>query len=246
MQDQKGPHQRWLALWRELHGSFEDARITVRLLGSAGIALLCLERDFDPCQVPLPRDIDIIVRRKHAPRCSSILISHGATELVGIVLASGGSRERYLLGGLQVDVFIDPFGMCHDIRLGARLTWFRQTLCPGDLLITKAQNVALAERDCLHMAWLLKACPVVDPVGRYLEVISATCGRHWGLWKTVEQNCQYLKRTWARNDGHDFSGLCAQADDLLSALSNCTKSWGWRLRSMLGCRMKWYREVEEV
>lgn len=234
----------WLLSWRRLNRVSREKQIIVRLGGSAGIALLCCERGFQ--KTFEPHDLDVVVCQEHAGSLSGVLQHMGAKPDVNIALASGGDRERYGWCSLQVDVFIDPFRMCHDIHLGERLTWFPETLSPGDLLITKMQNISMKESDCLHIAWLLKAYPLASNKDMYGRVVASTCGTSWGLWETTRQNCGYLQEAWMNCRERAFPEGNLQIHILLSMLATCPKNAKWRLRSLVGRRLKWYREVEDA
>jgi hypothetical protein len=169
--------------------------------------------------------------------------------------------ERMLFhdrGGRRVDVFIDTLRMCHELPFGKRLTAWPLTLSAADLLLSKLQIVELTDRDAQDVLALLAdhGLAEADREGIDVRRIHEVCGRHWGWWRTVDDNLAGLIARWeeAAVSGAEVPSAPPQASsraldrarDLRARLATAPKSAGWRLRSMVGPRLGWYDTPEEV
>jgi hypothetical protein len=80
--------------------------------------------------------------------------------------------------------------------------------------------------------------------GSYL---ASLCSSDWGLWRTATMNLEKAAKLAVEYLGADDSRIVAgRLNVLLRLIDDAPKSIAWRLRSKVGDRMKWYREVEEV
>jgi hypothetical protein len=81
--------------------------------------------------------------------------------------------------------------------------------------------------------------------GRVLEV----CGRDWGWWRTVTGNLRFLEDAWsgdAAGAGPDRAVARERATELRELLERSPKSVRWKARAVVGERVPWYQEPEEV
>ncbi len=239
-------NHRWLAVWEDLRARLEESGIVARLLGSAAIAFLCRERGISATAEFTPRDIDLIVQRRGAKGLAESVISMGGKEIPEVSMCSGGTRECYVLRNERLDVFMDPFTMCRAITIGKRMYYHEQTLSPGDIFLTKMQEISIQEQGLQHIIWLLRAYPIGHPVGRYAEVLSQACGDDWGLFEIILANCRrLLYYTQTQSQSSDADKLAKQIEEMILTLSNCRKSLRWRARSIFGHAFPWYNCVEE-
>lgn len=166
--------------------------------------------------------------------------------------------ERLLFhdpNGRRVDVFIDTLRMCHALPFGKRLTVSALTLSPADLVLSKLQIVELTDRDAQDLLAMFADFQLADSdaggigLGRIREV----CASDWGWWRTVDANLGQLSDRWvaarrvADDEGAGFLDVgIVRAGELRRFLASCPKSLGWRLRSAVGPRVRWYDLPEEV
>jgi hypothetical protein len=233
--------------------------LTIRLVGGVAVALVAptIGR-LDP-----PRayhDIDLA-----APP--------GATAIAGLMAGLGygastrfnalNGSERLLFhdpGGRRVDVFIDSMRMCHDLSFRGRLGAWPWTLPPADLLLSKLQIVESTDRDAQDVLALLADHDLTEAEDEGIDLrrIRDVCGNDWGWWRTVDDNLGRLIARWAEaptsGSGPAGPGIpvdvqataIERAVGLREALQRGPRSVGWRLRAMVGPRIRWYELPEEV
>lgn len=140
----------------------------------------------------------------------------------------------------QVDAFVGSFEMCHSIPLldGDPVS---PTVPLAELLLTKLQIVELNDKDAQDVVNLL----VTQPEGAIdADRIAALCVADWGLWRTVSLN---LDRVVAYANGLPVAGLIrGRTDRLRERIDAAPKPLRWRARALIGDRVRWYDEPEEV
>ena len=152
--------------------------------------------------------------------------------------------------GRQVDVFAGTFEMCHVIPVADRLDRHAVTVPLAELLLTKLQIVELNRKDLVDAGALLVSQPVVTSGADGIEgdVIAELCARDWGLWRTCTMNLR-------RVDEHlpelgvapeTAATISARVAELQRQIDEAPKTRGWRIRSRVGDRVRWYHEPDEV
>ena len=132
--------------------------------------------------------------------------------------------------------------MCHTIDLRDRLTREPLTIPATDLLPTKLQVVELNDKDVRDLVALLADVPPDLPY------VVPLLGADWGFEHTVRRT---VGRVLADLETYDPPDAVAErvrehAARLLAALDAGPKTLGWRLRSRVGERVRWYEEPEEA
>jgi hypothetical protein len=82
-----------------------------------------------------------------------------------------------------------------------------------------------------------------------IKYIAGLCYHDWGLWRTTTMNLKkvgqlakgYTQLTTEQKEKIDSQVKLAQRK-----IEQEPKSLAWRLRSRVGDRVKWYRDVDEV
>jgi hypothetical protein len=150
----------------------------------------------------------------------------------------------------QVDILVGTFRMSHEIRLGKRLDMEPMTIPLAELLLTKLQIVELNEKDIRDALALLHDHPVEDADGDSVNAkhIAQLCAADWGLWRTFTANLDALGDHVGRYDLQE-EGKGRIADrirTLQERIEQEPKSFGWKMRSKIGDRKRWYNLPEEV
>jgi len=153
--------------------------------------------------------------------------------------------------GLKVDVFLDKLIFCHTIDLRGRLELDYPTLTPTDLFLEKAQIVQITEKDLKDLIALLREHEIKDKDddcinGKYIAKILAN---DWGFYYTVKLNLDKLKNylsTIKAISEEDKSVVLERIKELDELIEKEPKSLKWKLRSTIGPKKKWYREVETI
>jgi hypothetical protein len=219
--------------------------VGIRLLGGPGAALLeRADRRY--------KDLDLVTRRQDRATVRQLLAHHQAAEDPQVRIASEGRRFAYMFPptGTMIDLFVDELDFCHRLRLNGRLEETDLTLTPADLLLQKAQIVEITQRDQLDLVALLLTCPVGEEGEQSLSLarLGAVLAADWGFHHTVERNLARLQE-WLPELAALSAGERRQVEDtiqrLCESLARMPKTVGYRLRSLLGTRVRWYNDVSD-
>jgi hypothetical protein len=160
-------------------------------------------------------------------------------------------RDR---AGRHVDVSVGVLRSSHELAVGDRLTVDPVTLSLADLLLATLQSVHLTDDDADDVAALLADHELTDDdTGIGLRRIAAICANDWGWWHTVDDNLRSLIARW-RDESSPAPAIehqilataAARANRLRDRLESTPKSTTWRLRAVVGERVRWYEGREEL
>jgi len=153
--------------------------------------------------------------------------------------------------GLHVDVFFDKLDFCHPIYWNGVLTLDNPTIPLAELILEKMQIVKINEKDIIDTIMLTREHPVGDSDDETINAarISSLCSNDWGLWRTVTMNLNKVidiskGYNWLEED--DRKIVIGRIQDLLGRIAATKKSPKWNLRSKIGDKMKWYKDVGEI
>jgi hypothetical protein len=240
---------------RRIVAAGQEAGLALRLLGSLAFQLHCPK--FGGLQARLGRaytDIDFAGYGKQAAAIRALLTSQlGYVEAREVFINTEGSRAifEHPSHGLHVDVFFDKLDFCHVIRWDGRLEADSPTIPLAEMLLEKMQIVKINEKDVIDTIMLLLEHPLSegDAETINLPLVSRLCAAEWGLWRTVTINLnkvRQLAQNYPQLSAEEKAQVAAQADRALAALHAEPKPLAWKMRSKIGDRVKWYKEVEEV
>jgi hypothetical protein len=224
--------------------------LALRLMGGVAVFLRCppgempgeLERDYV--------DLDFAGLSKETPGIVQLFseLGYQPNRRFNAVLGS----ERLLFNGEgdvdHIDVIIDQLRMCHTWDLRPRLRVEKFTLPLADLLLSKLQVVDLTEKDLKDIALLLLFHELGPGDQEQINApyLASRLGSDWGLWRTVTFNLQkgleYLEKTQFKQ--RELVKDRFQA--LLILAETAPKSAAWKVRSVIGERVKWYELPENV
>lgn len=232
----------------------ESRGVVARLLG--GVAVHVLVSDVYgrvPQLMRIPKDIDLIAHVKDSARLTAVMEGMGIEPNRRFNALHGYERLMFTdpKTGARIDVFLDIFRESHVINMRNRLEAFKPTIPPSDLLMTKLQIWRINEKDVKDIIALLLKFNIgsLDSmselnIGRIIELTS----RDWGLYKTTMINLTRV--TDYINGSEELRGIRDEVvnkiNDIANRINNAPKSIRWRLRSIIGERVKWYEEPEEV
>ena len=225
------------------------AGVPLRLLGGVAIALLCPSAR----RPPLARgyaDIDV----------ASVGGCRGAVAGLLEELGYEGDREFNALHGhrrllfwdernrRQVDVFLDEANLCHRIPLKGRIEAAPLTLPLADLAVLKLQVVETNEKDYLDVCAIFADHEVGEGAGEVdAGYVAGLAASDWGLWRTLGMVAERSESFARELRGFEAGGLVAERlSRLREALDAAPKTLGWKLRSRLGERKRWYELPEEA
>ena len=229
-----------------------ERKIALRLVG--GLAIRLLTPDL-PARMSTGQDLDF-ASASGTRRALGELLSERGYDPDKNFNALYGNKQLYFANpetGLSIDVMIDKFHMCHTLEFADRLTRLPYTLDPIDLLLSKLQIVELNEKDaddCLRLLVTFPLSDAGDPNTIDLSTFRQIVGNDWGWWRTVTLNLDKIAALLADGDRPATEGGKLDARAQLQALSesaeSAPKSRGWKMRSRIGERKRWYDVPEET
>ena len=165
---------------------------------------------------------------------------------------SGDTRQLYydLERDRQIDIFISEFSMCHTIPFEGRLHADPITIPLAELFLTKTPIIEINRKDVLDLLALVLDHPIGPSDDETLnsERIAELCAQDWGLYTTTMMAMERLADD-SREMGLDEDSQRLIRNRLLAlqdAMEAAPKKTGWKLRSKIGKRVRWYELPEEV
>lgn len=227
-------------------------RIHLRAFG--GLAIYEHSRDNPRLFHRESPDVDFMVPKREWRKLDAFFQQMGYSPHKQFNLLNGSQRQIYYnkLTGHRIDILVGDFEMCHKLPLNGRLKMHPITIPLAELFLSKAQIVQLNHKDFLDIISLLLNNDLGDErqgkIG--LERIARLCAHNWGLYKTTTINLTRVEDLLLAED----LGLSQAERELVlqriqkvkSVLESKPKTVAWRMRNILGTRVRWYAEVEEV
>ncbi|MFP5343872.1 MAG: hypothetical protein ACLGIJ_13280 [Candidatus Limnocylindria bacterium] len=239
---------------RRIVDAAEAAGVTVRVLGSIGVALHSHDAAaIIPSFARTYADIDFAAYRRDARGLATVMGGLGYRDDREVYVGSEGGRSIFddPARRIHVDVFYDRLEFCHVIPLAGRLEVDRPTIPVAELLLSKLQIVRINEKDVVDIILLLLDHPLgsgdADTID--LKRIAGLCADDWGLWRTLTQNLGKvvgLAATYPQLDDGQRERVRSAAAGLKAAIDGVGKSMAWRMRDRVGDRRQWWTDVDEV
>jgi hypothetical protein len=239
---------------RRILQAAEATAVPLRAVGGVAIALIApsIVR-LDPPRVY--HDIDLVAP-SGTPAVGRLLVDLGYQAARRFNTLKGSERLLFHDNdGRRIDVFIDTLRMCHTLEFRRRISLQPMTLPAVDLLLSKLQIVELTDRDAQDVAALLADHPLTTSDGDGIDMrrMREICGNDWGWWRTVDGNLGRLAERWvaaraaADLDGSQVLGTAlVRGNELRQTLASLPKSARWTMRAVIGARLRWYDEPEEI
>ena len=232
----------------------KEKELHLRLLGAIAFQIQCPKFNFLSRKLNrILTDLDFAGYSKESSKIAVIMRELGYVDQAAVTVMFGHRRMIWdnSSNGLHADVFFDKLEMNHDIPFENRLDIEPLTIPLADMLLEKMQIVQINEKDVVDTIMLLREhelgngkSPSVDA-----DYVSKLLSNDWGFYYTVTTNLGKVKG-WLTQFGEltaeDRSNVSDKIDKLLERIGNEPKTFSWRIRSRVGPKTKWYREVEEV
>jgi hypothetical protein len=226
--------------------------LSARLLGGLAIWLRCPSVRSGPYARSYD-DMDFAVATRSSTAFKDLLIAEGYVPDRFFNGLHGETRLYFAApdGQWSIDVVIDELTMSHRLDLRGRLDGPAVTITLADLLLTKLQVWQINSKDLGDTLCLLADHPLgdddSDPDAISLPRIKTVLGADWGFCHTTERNLGKLADQWAETPVANASYDAAEQIRLLGrAIDEAPKTRGWRIRSRIGERVRWYETPEEV
>jgi hypothetical protein len=197
-------------------------------------------------------DIDLFGLSRQSEQISQVFHKLGYSPNAEYNFLYGQTRLQFIdeKGRKSVDVFLDKFRMGHTLDFRRRLSLDDLTIPITDLLLTKLQVVQLSAKDVKDIIAIVEDHAIADSDGsEVLNVhrIAHQSSKDWGLYKTITQNLEKVHQLIRQEEFRvvDDRELAVRLNMIHDSIIYARKSLRWKLRSLIGARVRWYREVEE-
>lgn len=236
----------------------ERKGIILRLLGAIAVQLHCPQHSH--ILKSLKRhvtDIDFVAYKKDENKILNLFLKDMNFQLLSKPGVTPGLYSNRLIFSineyedLHIDIFLDILYMCHLIDFRNKLEIDRPTIPLAELFLEKTQIVKINEKDIIDViAILLEHEYGEDDLDKInLRRVSDMLCNDWGFYYTVTLNLRKIleySNTCKALNNNEKSIVENKINYLLNYLHQKPKTPKWKLRAILGPRIKWYNEVEEV
>jgi hypothetical protein len=210
-----------------------EASIHMRIAGSVAVALWV-----DSTLLTRPnsiKDIDLVARRCDRKAVQMFFVKSNFS-LCRELLSASEDRETFVVsdGSFTVDVYYDAIDGSHRVELAERMGVSYPCISWTDLILSKLQRHSMRMVDYWDVRELFSSGWRHFDV-RYFEKI---VGSDWGLYTTILDNLALLIL--------EMPSTRACAQEFIRLSVGAQKSRRWRLRSIVGRRAIWWREVYEL
>lgn len=229
----------------------QERDLPIRLIGGVAVWVRCPSAQL-PSLSRTYGDVDIMTRKSAAHQVTKFFEEMGYVADRFFNAIHGAQRLNFMDPERErpLDVLLDRFSMCHTIDFRRRLDLEPLTVPVTDLLLTKLQVVEINPKDVKDLIALFADHPLSGPPGNVLDLkrLGDVLNADWGFEHTVRINLARV-REWVADyelpEGMADS-VRQRIDGIVAALDHGRKSLGWRARSVLGERIRWYELPEDV
>lgn len=254
------PSQAFIDECRRIVDEANKRGVVLRAMGGVGIRLHCL--GYGEFASRMDRiaegkqefsDLDFMSYKKQRDQMKDFFTSMGYSKRRATLATAASERQIYFhqKGWFFVDVFFDRLVVAnHQIDFRGRLELDSPTVPVTDLLLEKLQIVGFSEKDLKDTLLLLiahdaKAGNESEAVN--VDRVANLLSDDWGFWYTVTTNLKGIKTllpTIPDLSEDERSNLLSKIDSLEARIDAEPKTTGWKLRSTIGSRKRWYHQVE--
>jgi len=254
------PTEAFLEAGRKIVDEASKAKIPLRLIG--GVAIRVHSGNFAEFAKRLSRlgpgeqeytDLDFVSYSKFRDAVRKFFESSGYRKRRTTLSSAATQRQIYFHpdGWFYADVFFDKLlAANHPIDFRGRLELDLPTICLTDLLLEKLQIVSFSEKDLKDTLLLLRAHAMSEgqaPESIDARYIATLLARDWGFWYTVTTNLRGLQKAALETPSlqeAEKSDITSKIDRLLEVIESERRTSGWKMRSIVGAKKRWYNPVE--
>ncbi len=231
----------------------DEHGITLRLMGALAVSYHCPKyRHYHEKMDRTPTDIDFASYSKLKNKLTEFLQTLGyKTDPMMMSLPTYAEGKRYIYyGNVHVDVFFDELKMCHRIDWNGRLNVDSPTIPLADIVLEKLQIVEINPKDIKDLIILFLEHDIGETDSEMIngKYISELLSKDWGFYYTSTMNLgkvTNLLSEYVDLPETEANIVRSRVDKLLKMIEDRPKSMGWKMRSRIGTKQKWYTEVEE-
>ena len=254
------PTEAFLEQGRRIVDEATKARIPLRLIGGVAIRMHSTEHgDFAKRLGRLGvkeqeySDLDFMSYMKSRNNVRNFFESVGYRKRRTTLSSAATQRQIYFHpdGWFYADVFFDKLlAANHPLDFRGRLELDSPTISLADLLLEKLQIVFFSDKDLKDTLLVLRAHSLGEgqaPETIDMHYVASLLARDWGFWYTVTTNLNGLRETVGKMlelEDEEKSDITEKISKLLERIASEPKSTGWKMRSTIGARKRWYEPVE--
>ncbi|MDZ7814848.1 MAG: hypothetical protein U5N86_02240 [Planctomycetota bacterium] len=193
-------------------------------------------------------DIDLACPKRDILQVLDTFEELGWKENITVMHTHGNKRRIFHHPDepLHADIFIDKLRFCHDIDLRGRFDKHDITTSLADMLLEKLQIAEINRKDIVNILILL-AEHGFGHEGIDRNYLAKLFASDWGLYKTSLVNIEKLSdHAETVLEGEQKEKVKGRLGELRKLLDRDDRTIGWKLRDLIGERVKWYKDVEEV
>lgn len=253
------PTEAFLEQGRKIVDEATKAQIPLKLIG--GVAIRMHSNEHAEFAKRLGRlgteqeytDLDFMSYLKFRDNVRKFFESVGYRKRRTTLSSAATQRHIYFHpdGWFYADVFFDKLlAANHPIDFRGRLELDSPTISLVDLLLEKLQIVSFSEKDLKDTLLLLRAHSLGEgqaPETIDMRYVASLLAKDWGFWYTVTTNLKGLHKAASEmtelNDT-EKSDTTSKISKLLEVIENEPKTTGWKMRSTIGTKKRWYEPVE--
>ncbi|MDW7739562.1 MAG: hypothetical protein SCJ97_05825 [Bacillota bacterium] len=244
----------FIAEAKQIIESAEKRGAPLRLIGALAFHLHC--HDYRHIHQKWGRvftDTDFVARSEHQQAIIEAYAELGYRDDEMITTLYGSDRLVFdnPETGMHSDIFFDKLDFCHVLPLRDRLDVDDLTIPLAELFLEKMQIVQINEKDIVDTMMLLAEHPVGESDEETINapVIARVLAGEWGFWRTVTGNVEKLMMMNNKTDLFDNNEK-KLIEERLAEISRYVdsepKPLAWRMRSKVGDKVKWYKDVDEL
>lgn len=241
----------------QAHKILEQAgqrKLTLRLVGALAFNLHCPTYNFIQRETNrFFTDVDFMAYIPQKSAIEKMFTDMGYLDDPRIKTVPGLKRSIFFSRNQpwHSDVFYDTLDFCHQINFRGRLELDYPTISLVDLLLEKMQIIKLNEKDVIDTLMLLREHDMGDHDDEMINInyLARLCKADWGLWKTVTMNLAKVDKLAGNYNVLTTADRQIIHDRLKRAMLRIEQeppTLRWTLRSRIGERIRWYRDVDEV
>lgn len=230
--------------------------IVIRVMG--GMAIYLHSQNFKDLWEKLGRlgkkvftDIDYVSYGKHRVKLIKLFEQRGFKLNQQMLYHYGKTRQIYYGEKIPMaEIFFDRLTMNHIIPYNKRLEADFPTTPLAELLLQKIQMVRMNEKDIKDAIILLRSHEIGSDDREKINKLAIGAGllKDWGFYYTATGNLKKIGESLPKYEvlaPEDRQAVMDRIDELIDYLEKEPKGMKWKIRALVGSKVKWYNEVDE-
>jgi len=246
--------QEFISEAKKIIAKAEEHGVFLRLIGALAFNLHCPEYNYiHEKWGRVFTDTDFVSRSEYGPVILRLYRELGYRDDEMITTLYGASRMVFdhPESGFHSDIFFDKLDFCHPLPLRERLKVDDLTIPLAELFLEKMQIVQINEKDLIDTMMLIREHAVGDADAETIngQVIGRFLSADWGFWRTVTGNMEKAELLSGQIDiftAADKADIRQKLTAIRRYIEQTPKTLAWKMRSKIGDKLKWYKDVDEL